>query len=281
MSTKINPWFEAKRLLEEDFLNDFVTEDTKVEEACDMRDEYKACELRKFKKNYKALMKKLTITNNENEIDTSSSKKKGVKKKAINPWHKAKRMLHQDYLDDFVTEDTEMKDTYNLQPEYQACEFQKFKTNYKAMMKRINKDKERAERDIMAYNKDTRIYTIAKDDPMQWHGSDAEFFLKQDVKNGLHEEMKPMQLHQTCEEYQKFSVKVFRKHIYQETRKNNDSNYWLVKKTKKEKKKQAKKEGEKYEDDDNIFYDLVMNIHRRWFFYTHDNNTLCCCIFFI
>ena len=81
----------------------------------------------------------------------------------------------------------------------------------------------------------------------------CRIFLKQDVKNGLHEEMKPMQLHQTREEYQKFSVKVFRKHIYQETQNNNDSNYWLVKKTKKEKKKQAKKEGEKYEDNDKIF----------------------------
>ena len=48
-------------------------------------------------------------------------------KKKVNPWYKAKRMLHDDYLNDFVTEEMGIDDVYHLRPEYEACEFQKFK----------------------------------------------------------------------------------------------------------------------------------------------------------
>lgn len=48
-------------------------------------------------------------------------------------------------------------------------------------------------------------------------------------------------------------------YVYQETRRNRDSNYWLVKKKKKEKKKLAKLQGKKHVEDDNDFYDPVLS----------------------
>ena len=180
-------------------------------------------------------------------------------KKTPNPWFKAKRLLHEDYLNDFVQDDTSINEVYHLRSEYEACEFKKFKTNYTNLMKRIKKDEDRAVRDLVAYFHDIKLYEIAKYDDTQWHGSAAESFLKEDIQKGLIKEMKPKILYETREEYKKFELKVFRKHIYQETRNLRDSNYWLVKKKKKDKKKQAKREGEKYVDTDTNFYDPVLD----------------------
>ena len=107
-------------------------------------------------------------------------------KKETNPWYEAKRLLHQDYLDEFVTADMHVHSVYCLRPEYEACDFKKFKTNLKAFLKKMANDEERAQRDMEAFIYDTSIYKLAKDDPKQWHGSNAEVLLKQDVKNGLH-----------------------------------------------------------------------------------------------
>jgi hypothetical protein len=50
----------------------------------------------------------------------------------------------------------------------------------------------------------------------RWQGSPAETLLKIDIQNGKQLEMKPKELYNTQEEYQKFPLNVFRGHIYQE-----------------------------------------------------------------
>ena len=106
---------------------------------------------------------------------------------------------------------------------------------------------------------DMNLYQLAKDIEGEWHGSEAEQLLRDDVEEGRHKEKKPRELYLTRPQYQQFDINIFRKHIYQETRRQLDSNYWLVKKKKKEKKRRAQLEGcSKYTDDDNDFYDPVL-----------------------
>jgi hypothetical protein len=50
----------------------------------------------------------------------------------------------------------------------------------------------------------------------RWQGSLAEALLKIDLENGKHLEMKPSELYITQGEYKKFSLHIFRGHIYQE-----------------------------------------------------------------
>ena len=51
-----------------------------------------------------------------------------------------------------------------------------------------------------------------------WDTHPSKLLLRADVKAGKHLEMKPGKLHQTRPEYQAFSLKTFRQHIYQEKR---------------------------------------------------------------
>lgn len=102
-------------------------------------------------------------------------------------------------------------------------------------------------------------HTLAKGIDSEWHGSAAEAFLRDDVKNSKHKNKQPKVFHQERNEYKNFDSNVFRGHIYQETRRNKDSSYWLVKKKKKEKKRLAKQQGKKYKDDDNDFYNPAID----------------------
>ena len=70
--------------------------------------------------------------------------------------------------------------------------------------------------------------------------------------------MTPKLLYETRAEYKKFDQKIFRKHIYQESRNLRDSNYWLVKKKKKEKKARGKKEAKNIGSETD-FYDPILD----------------------
>ena len=56
----------------------------------------------------------------------------------------------------------------------------------------------------------------------QWHDHDAARLLDEDLKNGLNKGMTPLEFQQTREEYLTFPCDVFRKHIYQEERKQRE-----------------------------------------------------------
>jgi hypothetical protein len=52
----------------------------------------------------------------------------------------------------------------------------------------------------------------------KWGPSAAKELLKTDIDDGLHKTMTPMQLHQSCPEYEEFPLHVFRNHIYQDVK---------------------------------------------------------------
>jgi hypothetical protein len=57
---------------------------------------------------------------------------------------------------------------------------------------------------------------VVKGGEVEWDGSAAQIQLGKDMDERLHTTMKPSQLHASNEEYKKFPLQVFWKHIYQE-----------------------------------------------------------------
>ena len=62
------------------------------------------------------------------------------------------------------------------------------------MIKRIKENKSRADLDQSRYDNDAALHCFAKDLPGEWHGSDAEALLENDVLNGRHIGLKPKEL---------------------------------------------------------------------------------------
>ena len=52
----------------------------------------------------------------------------------------------------------------------------------------------------------------------EWEGSEAQHWLKKDMEDGKHLQLKPEELHQSRPEYVLLPLKVFRDHIAQPTR---------------------------------------------------------------
>lgn len=123
--------------------------------------------------------------------------------------------------------------------------YAKFQRNLRELRKRVMKWKAETESDEAAFAHDKALYPTDPSKP-RWPGSDAEFFLRQDVDEGIHKLMKPADLQKTRECYQVFQLDQFRNHIYQECRKRLESPYWRNVRLEKEKERERKKsEGKK------------------------------------
>ena len=65
-----------------------------------------------------------------------------------------------------------------------------------------------------------------------WHEHPAMKLLEQDIKDGLHEGMTPLEFRATRPEYKEFDINIFRKHIYQEERKQMEMPMKVAKRNK-------------------------------------------------
>jgi hypothetical protein len=132
----------------------------------------------------------------------------------------AKRLLREDIIAGVIQASMAAKDVYDMRPEYKKWAFKNFQTNLKNLRKAIADSYARMLADCEAYGHDRALLmtlgagTNPQDVP--WHKSEAKKLLKKDIDNGKHKQMKPEALHGTREEYQAFSLKTFRNHIYQE-----------------------------------------------------------------
>ena len=119
----------------------------------------------------------------------------------------------------------QMQEIWNLhclpRQEFDGFLFAKFPARLEAMQKRHLEHRGHAEleQDVFVLHKQhfpTPTHNH-RGEP-QWHGSDAERFLKADVAAKTHETMPPQQLQRTRMAYQHYPLEVFRKHIHQEVR---------------------------------------------------------------
>jgi hypothetical protein len=162
------------------------------------------------------------------------------KKKKEIKWRssRAKELLLDDIKNNIISDGIEAEIVFGMHLEYQEFEFKNFKINLKNLLDFVEKSRDRADDDKEAVEHDMMLPAFRQ---AEWHGSDAERLLSEDVKNHMFDEGCPSIFWLTRPEYQQFSLEKFRKHLFQARRLKN-STYWL---SKKGKKKGIKKEKEK------------------------------------
>jgi hypothetical protein len=179
------------------------------------------------------------------------------------PWDIAKTLLLQDYLDGRIPTNIvdKPKEVYKMRPEYADVKYENFRTNFRAMKKKIIEHKDRAVGDQSHFAHDLERYTLAKDTEDCWHRSPAQKLLKRDMEKEKHLAMKPKKLWKSRPEYQSFDLQVFRGHIHQALRAEVETNYWIVKKKKKAMREAAKSGAQRLVAEDEIdFYDPVLDM---------------------
>ena len=171
------------------------------------------------------------------------------KNKTPTPWEIAKPILEQDYLSGFVTEKMARGKLHKMRPEYEAVPINSFGNNWLRMKETYRNLKARTSIEQRALEHDRSIYPKT---PGRWDGSEAQRLMKKDVKIGRHKlYKKPADFWLCREEYQKFSLKKFRDHVWQEVRQDLGSNYWLSKKWK---KAEAQRQAEEAENKEEHFF---------------------------
>ena len=183
---------------------------------------------------------------------------------ARTPWELAKGTLRREYLDGIVTDDMAPKDVWASKQLYRDVPYHRFRDNFRKMKNRIVEHRGRAEEEAELLQGDLGLYDLARSNPNCWDGSDAQTFLKDDLK-ALTEPVKPKVLWETREAYKKFTLKEFREHIQQEQRSKRETNYWIVRKKKKlglildehEEVKDDDFDDDNHEEDDDAFDDAI------------------------
>jgi len=102
----------------------------------------------------------------------------------------------------------------------------------KGLRKSAHDNEERAAIDQRAFDafvKNNKKATHSEHGYPEWEGSKAQEQLRKDMADNLHEVMLPLELWCLREEYDYYPLKVFRDHIYQETRTKKYYNYLKVK----------------------------------------------------
>jgi hypothetical protein len=122
-----------------------------------------------------------------------------------------------------------------MRDEYQAVEYENFRTNLNKLRKKLESQQSSAASDnaalqrYMGSNPVNMNPTGGMEYP-RWDLSDAQRLLKEDIAAERHKTMTPQELRMTKLEYQHFPKDVFQKHIHQEVRSLTETPYWLVKK---------------------------------------------------
>lgn len=110
-----------------------------------------------------------------------------------------------------------------------------FKRRLSSLRDQVKKKKDAIEIDQRAYDifrKNFPVRVFNDIGVRRWHGSAAEFYLKADMKAGMHEGKQPSDFRATRAEYQLYSKDTFRKHINQEKKLKKLKNFLDDKKEK-------------------------------------------------
>jgi hypothetical protein len=147
-----------------------------------------------------------------------------------------KKKLLQEWLEDGeVGQDDPPRQVFLMYEGFSRFNYNNFSTNLRNLKLKVNKDKGRAVFDETAFRHDQRLYAPTVNSLRgypHWPGSDAEYFLKQDLDDNIDELLEPKYFHKFRDAYELFPLKVFRGHIYQERRARYMRAYWLYKKRK-------------------------------------------------
>jgi len=154
------------------------------------------------------------------------------------PWQdsKAKALLRQDIIDGIVPKIPSNSMPTNViftsRPEYAEYGYTQFGSRLSNLRKQVKRDLRRANEDrrrLENYLESHPPHSYTEHGYPEWEGSKAQEQLRKDMADNLHEVMLPLELWCLREEYDYYPLKVFRDHIYQETRTKKYYNYLKVK----------------------------------------------------
>jgi hypothetical protein len=204
---------KAKELLRQEIVAGNIDENSDPRTIHDSCDEFRKWPFNRFKPNLKNLIKSVR------EGNTKPPK-----------WGKsqAKKLLREDIISGAVQDAMEAIHVYNSRDEYKKYDFANFKTNLANLKEAIYAAYERMGTDCEAYGHDVDLLKLIRfhDPPLPilWHKSEAKPLLEKDIDDKKHLELDedtgkkvtPKHLYQSRPAYREYSLKVFRKHIYQE-----------------------------------------------------------------
>jgi len=141
-----------------------------------------------------------------------------------NAWQysQAKKLLVQDLLNGTIPLDSLVmgpQEVYQQHPEFRQYDFNRFRDQLRDLRKKLSEKNDCSASDNMALAHDRRIHPMPthnhRGEP-RWEGSKSERLLKHDIAHNKQQAMEPKDLFATQQEYGKYDLEVFCKHIYQE-----------------------------------------------------------------
>ena len=148
---------------------------------------------------------------------------------------RAKELLLDDIKNNIVSDGIEAEIVFGMHVEYQEFEFKNFKINLRNLLDFVEKSRDRAADDKDAVEHDMMLPAFQQ---AEWHGSDAERLLEEDVANLVfHEDDDPGDCWLSRPEYQQVDLLKFRKHLYQARKKRERAAFFGS--AKKEKRKES------------------------------------------
>lgn len=156
------------------------------------------------------------------------------------PWKfsQAKEIIKDEILVGNVTLETGWLAVYNRNPLYQQYETKNFRVNLKNLIISLTKKEENAVWETNAVLHDRSLHPrpqLTNRGYPFWDTSAAAIFLRDDVKDGLHNTMSVDQFWRSRAAYQQFPRNVFGKHILAESSRLLQTSYWLIIRRKKKK----------------------------------------------
>lgn len=139
----------------------------------------------------------------------------------------AKALLRKDILEGRVPLESgpgtmQLKDIYNLRPEFAEYQYSKFSSRLSSLRKTIKECNDRAALDQEAfdnYKKNHQAALFSHKGYIQWQGSEAQALCRKDIKHKRHDAMSRMELYGSRPEYyENFPLDVFRAKLNQEIR---------------------------------------------------------------
>jgi len=136
----------------------------------------------------------------------------------------AREQLYRDVYLGVITDDMDDATAFASRDEFALFDGMRFfPSRLERMRKRVAELKSKSARELAALQRD-RQTDVGKlplfnhwGEP-RWDGSEAQRLLKEDIANGKHEGIQPLELWRSRQEYHSTDSNRFRQHIYQEIR---------------------------------------------------------------
>lgn len=185
-------------------------------------------QLSRFKGYMKSILKNFKDGTRQFKDDSNGIEPWTSRSKRSEGWHLLYGLLVDNESRDRL-EAMSLQDIWESNRLFKCYPLNDFKKYYKDMDKLTKKRRQKLDEDELVFQQYCRDFPAkeltSKGEPF-WYNHPAKSLLAEDVKSGLASDMKPADLWLTRDEYQEFTLKTFRAHIYQEKEKQRARPYW-------------------------------------------------------